>query len=350
MKITNSLSIFYALALILAPCSYANVDEIDWERAKSLRQKVKSGQTLSEEDQAYLEKAVQSRRGGSPATEATRGDGSAERATVKPVEVSETASPVKMLTATASDGKIIEFAYRAPKADRPLPAVVFIHGGLGQRKPRELMQSARSNPTHTRFLAKGYVAVAATFRTYVEEPLSRGPILDTIAIVKAVKALPEVDADSVVVFGTSGGGSIGLELAGEPEASPLAVVIGEPATVLFTGLMTDLSMREPSMKDYRELYTEERRKATEAKIAAISCPILIHHGDVHPLKKINFDIVFPAIEKAGKSMVVKNYPGENHGFYWGNRTSEAVLESVVANTLEFIEPLLKSKPAEQDNG
>jgi len=100
------------------------------------------------------------------------------------------------------------------------------------------------------------------------------------------------------------------------------------------------------MKNYETLYTEERRLATEKKIDAISCPLLVHHGDIHPLRKINFEIVFPAIEKAGKTILIKRYPGEDHGFYWGNRTSEATVEAVVSSTLEFIEPLLKSPPAD----
>ncbi|MEC5125254.1 dienelactone hydrolase family protein [Verrucomicrobiales bacterium BCK34] len=346
---TKSISQYtLTLALLFAFLPATNAEEIDWERARELRQKMKSGETLSEVDSAYLEKATEARKGMRTATaDPTRGDGSDEVATVAPVEVSEEDSPVKTLTATASDGNEIEFAYRVPKADRPLPAIIFIHGSLGQSRIRELVHSARTNPTHTRFLDAGYVAVAATFRTYGREPLSRGPVLDLIAIVQKVKKLPEVDPESVVIFGTSGGGHIGLELAGSDEVSFPAVVIGEPASVLYTGLMTGIEMRDRSMKEYATLYTDEHRKATEAKIAAISCPILVHHGDVHLLKNINFDIVFPAIEKAGKTLVIKRYPGEDHGFYWGNRTSEATVDLVVANTRAFIEPLLKTKPAGQ---
>jgi len=332
-----------ALAMSWALLSTTIASDIDWDRAKSLRQKMKSGRILSEEESAYLKKAIQARAGTRDAP--TRGDGSDETATVAPIAISEDDSPVRTLTATASDGNQIEVAYRVPKANRPLPAIVFFHGGLGQRKPREVLESARSNPTQTRFLAAGYVTVSATFRTYGEEPLSRGPILDAIAMVQAVKMLPEVDPQSVVVFGGSGGGSIALELAGEKEAAPLAVVAGEPASVLFTGVMTGIANRESSMKDFESLYTDERRQATEEKIVSISCPILIHHGDTHPLKGINFELVFPAIERAGKTIAVERYPGENHGFYWGNRTSQDTLDSVVSSTLEFVEPLLKSEPA-----
>ena len=339
---------FICLSLTLTFLTSLSAEDIDWDRARELRLKMKSGVTLSEADSAYLEKAMEARTGVRPGTNTTtRGDGSGEVPTVSPIVISEETSPVRMLTSRSSDGNEIEFAYRVPKVGAPLPAIVFIHGSLGQRRPHELAENVRSNPTQTRFLAAGYVTVAATFRNYNEEPLSDGPILDLIGIIKEVKRLPEVDPESVVVFGTSGGGSIGLELAGVAELSLPALVIGEPASILFAGLMTDLSMRDPAMKEYPTLYTEERRAATEAKIAKISCPILVHHGDRHLLRKINFDVIFPAIETAGKTLEVKHYPGEDHGFYWGNRTSEAVVEAVVASTREFIEPLLKTKPLAQ---
>ncbi|MEO0448465.1 MAG: alpha/beta hydrolase [Verrucomicrobiota bacterium] len=317
-------------------------EEIDWSRATALRQLSMKGQTLSEEDRAYLDQAIAVRTAGRMTRESdsTRGDGTGERRTVEPVTVSEELSPVQTFTATSSDGYSLEIPYRAPKAERPLPAMVFFHGGLGQLKPRELMQCPMSHPTHTRFLKEGFVSVSATFRTYGREPQSQGPILDAVAIVQQVKKLPEVDPERVILFGGSGGGSIVLELASRSEVSPLAVVAGEPATVLYTGLMTSIANREESMRDCLTLYSERHRLHTERKMAAISCPILIHHGDVHPLKKINFEIVFPGIQKAGKSMVIKKYPGQQHGFYWGNHTDEATLELVVANTVEFLAPLL----------
>lgn len=344
MKKDRFTATLFSTALSLAMFSTVIADGIDWDRAKSLRQKMKSGQSLTDEDSAYLEKAMQARAGNSE-NEVTRGDGSDEKATVAPVSISEVDSPVKMLTATSSDGNRLEVAYRAPRANRPLPAVVFIHGSLGQRRPHELVDNVKTGPTPTRFLAAGYVVVAATFRTYGESPLSRGPILDAIAIVQEVKKLPEVDPESVVIFGGSGGGSIALELAGEVAAAPVAVVAGEPASVLFTGVMTAISNRESSMTDFATLYTDERRGITEQKIEAISCPVLIHHGDTHPLKRINFELVFPAIQKAGKKIVIRKYPGEDHGFYWGNRTTKETVDQVVKSSIEFIEPLMKSKPA-----
>lgn len=346
MKPQHILPLSAAFALAFFSSSYAT--EIDWDRAKELRRKMQAGQTLTTEEDAYLKAAIEARSSGMPSrNDPTRGDGVDEQSTVAPITISEDDSPVEMLSVTASDGNQLEIVYRVPKADHPLPAIVFFHGGLGQRRPRELVENATNGATPTRFLGAGYVAVCGTFRTYGEDPQSRGPILDAVAVVEAVKKLPEVDPESVIVFGTSGGGSIALELAGNPDADPLAVIAGEPASVLFSGVMTSVANRESSMKDYPTLYTDELREIMERKIAAISCPILIHHGDRHPLRKINFDLIFPAIEAAGKTIIIESYPGEDHGFYWGNRTSTETVEKVVRSSLDFVTPLLKTAPAER---
>jgi dipeptidyl aminopeptidase/acylaminoacyl peptidase len=68
-------------------------------------------------------------------------------------------------------------------------------------------------------------------------------------------------------------------------------------------------------------------------------------ANAHGGGKINFEIVFSAIEKAGKSLTIEMYPGENHWFYWDNRTSEETVIKVVSTTRAFIDPLLKTKPA-----
>lgn len=330
----------------------AGGDEVDWKRARELHRKAKSGQQLTPKEQEYLNSAMEARRNGvhrqrpeSPPDNATRGDGHDSQHAVDPIRISDEQCPVRTLQATAEDGNKIKVAYRVPPADRALPAVIFLHGGLGQRHIRPLTADAMNHPTHTRFLKEGFVSVSASFRTYGREPLSRGPILDAIAIVQAVKKLPNVDPQSVVAFGGSGGGSIALELAGEPKADVAAIIAGEPATVLYTGIMTEIAVREKSMRDFPTRYTDRHRAATNAKIRAISCPILIHHGDTHPLKDINFQLVFPAIEQAGKSLTVRKYPGEHHGFYWGNHTTAETVDAVINSSLTFLSPLLKTKPA-----
>lgn len=47
-----------AVFLILGFHLSTLAEEIDWERAQSLRQQMRSGATLSDEERAYLEKAM----------------------------------------------------------------------------------------------------------------------------------------------------------------------------------------------------------------------------------------------------------------------------------------------------
>jgi dipeptidyl aminopeptidase/acylaminoacyl peptidase len=38
------------------------------------------------------------------------------------------------------------------------------------------------------------------------------------------------------------------------------------------------------------------------------------HGDVHPINRINHEIVIPELRRAGKDLTVIAFPGEKHGF------------------------------------
>lgn len=106
-----------------------------------------------------------------------------------------------------------------------------------------------------------------------------------------MKKLQSVDPKSVAVWGCSGGGSLVLEIAGE--TSLCGAVAEEPASVLLTGMMTKSipkagpkfspSDSQPMQRDPQKYYTPELRKFTQEKIRRISCPILIIHGDKHPI-------------------------------------------------------------------
>lgn len=168
-------------------------------------------------------------------------------------------------------------------------------------------------PNQCRFLAAGYVTVAATFRPRSEDPQTRDALIDCLAVIDYVKKLPRVDPKSVVIFGGSGGGSLALELAGETEIC--AVAGGEPASVLFTGMMNK-QHRDPNelMDEPRKHYTPELQKFTEAKISKINCPVLIVHSNLHPINKINNEIVIPAMRAAGKYYEIIFFRNSSTGF------------------------------------
>jgi acetyl esterase/lipase len=148
---------------------------------------------------------------------------------------------------------------------------------------------------------------------FLERTQTRDALVDCLAVIAYVKTMPGIDPRSVVVWGDSGGGSLALELAGETTLA--AVAAQEPATVLFTGIFNTKNRDLPRlMAAPREFYTPELEQFTREKIRKIHCPVLIAHGDVHPINKINNEIVIPAMKEAGKAPEVILYPGQRHGF------------------------------------
>jgi len=321
----------------------------DADRVRALWTKEARGETLTAEERKYLDAARAARKartsGQAANNDATiRGDGSGETVRVPPVRIPLDQSPIETLTATAEDGGAIEALWRKPPGPGPFPAIIFIHGGLDRWNTRRMHNQLIGNPTHTRLLAAGYVVVASTFRSYKDDVQSRGPILDNQAVVAAVRTLDAVDAESVTVFGGSGGGSIALELAGLE--SPAAVVVGEPATVLYTGMLTTgaYGPRIDMMANPSKYFTPEIRTNAVAKLRAVRCPILVLHGDVHPLKEMNNELFRPAMDEAGVDYEWKLFPGQEHGFYTGHKADLMTIERVVSEIRQFVEPKLQVQP------
>ena len=246
--------------------------------------------------------------------------------------VSEEACPVEVVELEAADGAKVVAALREPPGDGPFPAVIFLHGGLSTHSLDQLRNEQLTNPLHTRCLAAGYLTIAPTFRSRQEDPLTNDALEDCLAVVDHVLGRADVDPRSVVVFGGSGGGSLALELASE---RPLAAVAaGEPASVLLTGLYSveNLGPRDgwqaqgnSIMKDPLKWYSAECQERTRAKLAKIECPILIVHGDKHPINIVNERILVPELRSAGKRLKVILYPDQAHGFYYGRQTPEVGL-------------------------
>jgi len=86
---------------------------------------------------------------------------------------------------------------------------------------------------------------------------------------------------------------------------------------------------------------------TRAKVAQIHCPVLIVHGDIHPLKIINQEIVVPELKAAGKPVEYIEYTGQPHAFWWG-MIDPAVGEKVFDDAMRFLKPHLRTQPATID--
>jgi dipeptidyl aminopeptidase/acylaminoacyl peptidase len=234
---------------------------------------------------------------------------------VRPV-ISEAAIPVESFTPEASDGHRGEGFLRRPPGEGPFPAVLLIHGGL----PRRSTESIREYTVGThasRFLEAGYVVAVITYRGRDVAPRDQTPetVLDCVAAVEALKALPFVDPASVAVSGTSGGGDLSLEVAAATDVA--ATVPEEPASVLMAGLVNENSQAARDA-DYLALYrAQPDHSAFLAKLARIESPILIimgTHTTHSGINQWNEAILIPELRAAAKTVEVITFPGEPHTF------------------------------------
>jgi dienelactone hydrolase len=166
-----------------------------------------------------------------------------------------------------------------------------------------------------------------TYRSRNDDPQSKVSLEDCLAAIEHVRQLPGVDPKSIVVFGVSGGGDLALELAAATRVA--AIGAEEPASILFTGVFNRQIPKqgerytprdaEPISADPKRYYTAEEKKITRAKIDSIRCPILIVQGDQHWINRFNAEVLIPELRTAGKTLVIKTYAGEPHGFaYYGS--------------------------------
>jgi len=262
-------------------------------------------------------------------------------------EVSEKACPLEVIEAPTRDKRKATAVVRKPPGKGPFPAVILLHAGMGRKELERgvdgAKQDALHSQQHTRFLAAGYVTVTALRRGGKRDPQSPDSMADCLAVVEAVKKMPEVDPKSVVVFGHSGGGSFALELAGE---TPLAAVVaGEPATILYTGMLTkDSPDQQTLMKDPKRYYTPELQKRTREKIAKIGCPVLVCQGDQHPINTVNNEVFVPELKQAGKKVEVITYPGQPHSFFFGSIATGGAGQKVFDDAHAFCKKHLPTQP------
>jgi dipeptidyl aminopeptidase/acylaminoacyl peptidase len=259
-------------------------------------------------------------------------------------------APIHEIRTPTGDGQTAEASYRMPPGKGPFPAIVFQHGGLGYIGEKQRHNRLILGAVQTRFLALGYISVQATYRNYADNPQAEGPILDYLAIVEAVRNLERVDPKSIVVMGGSGGASMTLDLISRTTVS--AAIVGEPASHIFAGMLTkpaqDRETRYEAINNPEAFWTPDIVSKVQDKIGRFQTPLLILHGDIHPLKKLNMDYIIPEIKKAKKSLEVMIYPGKNHGFEWGTRVDAEFIESMIQDIREFAEPHLNTRPVAID--
>lgn len=97
-------------------------------------------------------------------------------------------------------------------------------------------------------------------------------------------------------------------------------------------------------KDPKTLYTPALRAHTRAKIKTIRCPVLILQSDQHAITKFNHDVFVPELKALGIDTTLKVYPGEEHGFYWGNGKDLAKILQATRDADGFFQRHMKTTP------
>src|SRR5262245_56054567 len=146
-------------------------------------------------------------------------DGQPVRPVARPV-ISEEVAPLEAIAPISTDKNKGEAFLRKPPGKGPFPAVVLVHGTLTKRSTAQLKEHALGTWT-SRFLAAGYVVADTTYRSRDVDPQSRGSLEDVLAPIEHVRRLPYVDAKSIVVTGSSGGGDLALSVAAETDIAKI---------------------------------------------------------------------------------------------------------------------------------
>lgn len=242
--------------------------------------------------------------------------------------VPESAAPVEWIASASTearpdaDAAQTRAALRRPAGAPRLPLVVMLHGGLDPLPEPTLRAIALRSFTANRLLRAGHAVLVPTRPARPDSRVPARAVDETGRVIE--RARRRCGDDGVVLFGSSGGGDLALEAAGDTR--PVALVLEEPATSLLTGILdADTPKRGATWRpdevwptDYARHYTAARRAATRAVLSRIDCPILLVQSDapvdgVDQLAALDAVLV-PELEHLGKRVVRRRYPGQWHGF------------------------------------
>jgi acetyl esterase/lipase len=238
--------------------------------------------------------------------------------------VSEAASPIEVITPVASDGHMGLGVLRRPPGRGPFPAVIWLHGGITTVSSERLHGFVRAGATATRLLAAGYLVVAPTYRSRDHDLQSPVSLTDALAVVDYVRRLAEVDRESVVVAGCSGGGDLALQVASQTAIG--AVVLEEPVTAVTAGMFNNSVPKQGErytpadgmflLADPKRYYTAQFQRILRDTIARIECPIFIVQGgrNQNNVNRFNEQILVPEMRAAKKIVEVRTYPDQGHCF------------------------------------
>ncbi|MBI1745906.1 MAG: prolyl oligopeptidase family serine peptidase [Acidobacteria bacterium] len=202
-----------------------------------------------------------------------------------------------------------------PDGEGPFPAIVFVHGGGGDR-PGDARSIAQKFFTCD-YVDNGYVVLSTDYRNnwgYRE-------YLDAFAAIDYIRAQPFVDPDRIGVIGGSHGGYIVIRVMEEDQRfhGEKTIKVG----VDFFGVK----------------YFPPPLISTYCCIDDLQAPLFIIHGDRDLLVPVWDSIRFAeALESAGKEYELLIVPGAEHGFIL---TETDVSRESIQRSIDYINAVLR---------
>lgn len=216
------------------------------------------------------------------------------------------------------DGNSVYGCLQIPDGDGPFPAVIFIHGGLGDN--REYTRAMLDWSVAKLLLRGGFVVLSTDYRV----SLTGEDIADIVASYRYTEGLSFVDKSKIAYFGDSHGAYLAVMAA--VRTAPFALVHGwgvadmaewyrhiEHIPVRYYQKVTeDLKISLGGTPD--QVPDAYRMISPTANVAKLKCPVLILHGEEDedvPVSHARY--MAEALEKANVDHTLKIFENAGHG-------------------------------------
>ena len=235
-----------------------------------------------------------------------------------------------------------------PEGEGPFPAVIVVHGGLGEGfQPRE--EAIISKPrVRDALLKEGYAVFIIDYRRHDFGGLE---VDDVISAFEHLRSRSDVIADKIAFVGGSHGGYLVMRAVMRIRAAAAIVYAGLiDIEKIFLQKGSDISRRWAAQEIARELKERYgsnveayRNLSIHTHAAEIKSPILYVIGTEDPIFP-QLPALRQAMEKAEKTLGVSIHPGMPHGFYWGKKREvtkegpnrEEEFQKSISKTIEFL--------------
>ena len=230
------------------------------------------------------------------------------------------------LSLKTGDGFTLSACLARPASGGPFPAVMINHGSGGPREEWWIW--------NRKLAEKGYVGMALTFRGYSgsegTETYGKKEVDDILLALAYLKGLPFVDKERLGMLGFSKGGFNALLASTRTRDLKAVAVWGAWADMVaaYRWSLTQWNspqkfMREAAARHVRiiggkpEAVPEEWRiRSAINYVDNVTAAILILHGGKDSLAPVELVSPFAeALQRLGKNVEMKVYPGEDHGLY-----------------------------------